>query len=158
MDNLVVKTKKKAEELAEYITKLEYGLVVIHSTIADIIGEPYGSSKYRSIVNQTKKILQEKYSRHIESVHKLGYRIIEPDNTVNLSLRHYNRGAREMQRGQNVLVNAPVNDMSQEGRETYRRVYDRAMLLNATVQKASVELKTVSKNKVHPFVNCVREA
>lgn len=157
MDKIVVKTKRQSEVLAGSIAKLDYGIVVMHSTISGIIGEPYGSPKYRSIINGTKKILQEKYSRHIESVHKLGYRIIEPDNTVNLSLKHYNRGAKEMQRGQNVLVNAPVKDMSTEGRETYRRVYDRAMLLNATVQKASVELKTVSKNKIHPFMSCIKE-
>lgn len=156
--NEVIQNKKPSEILAEKIADCKYGDILYHQEISDIIGESYGTAKYHSIITQTKKILQEKYSRYIESMHKTGYRVVNPDDTVNISMHHYARGAREMQKGQNVLTHAPVNEMSVEGRDTYRRVYDRAVLLNASVQGASVELKTLNKAKKHPLnIDLVRE-
>lgn len=40
--------------------------------------------------------------------------------------------------------------MTEEGRAVYTRVYDRAVILQASMKGASVELKTLGQKK-HPF-------
>lgn len=147
----IIKNKKKAEILAESISKLNYGDIISHKDISKIIKEPYGCNKYRTIINQTKKILQQQYQRHIESINKCGYRVVDPDKTVDLSIRHYNRGFNEVQKAQDVLTNAPVEDMSNEGRQVYRDVYDRAKILNTAFMDATVEIKRLSRKRKHPM-------
>lgn len=48
------------------------------------------------------------------------------------------------------IAYAPVQDMTEEGRAVYTRVYDRAVILQASMKGASVELKTLGQKK-HPF-------
>lgn len=148
---IVLKNKKKAEILAENISNLNYGDVIYHTKISQIIDEPYGSNKYRTIIHQTKKILQQQFQRHIESINKCGYRVVDPDKTVDLSIRHYTRGFNEVQKAQDVLTNAPVQDMSAEGKQIFRNVYDRAQILNAAFMGATVEIKELSRKKKHPL-------
>lgn len=149
--NEIIKNKKKSEILAETISKLNYGDVLKHSTIANIIQEDYPSQKYTSTIAKAKKILLNKYNRCIESIVGDGYRVVKPDDYVNHSLKHYKRGFNEMSKGAATLQHAPVQDMTTEGRTIFRRVYDRAVILNASLKGASVELKTLSSKKQHPY-------
>lgn len=149
--NEIIKNQKKSEFLAETISKLNYGDVLKHSTIANIIQEDYPSPKYTSTIAKVKKILLNKYNRCIESIVGDGYRVVKPDDYVNHSLRYYKRGFNEMKKGADTLQHAPVKDMSDEGRVVFRRVYDRAVILNASLKGASVELKSLSDKKKHPF-------
>ena len=55
-----------------------------------------------------------------------------------------------MQKGFNTLECAPTKHMTNEGRERYRRVHDRAVTLTAAMKGASVELKTLGQRK-HPM-------
>ena len=147
--NELIENKKKSEILAEKILAMNYGDVVTHKEIASIIEETVGSHKYTSTIQKTKKILLNNH-RAIESVRGQGYRLVEPDNFVDLSLSHYKRGFNEMQKGANTLKSAPVNDMTDEGRRVYRRVQDRAITLQAAMNGAKVELKTLGMRD-HPM-------
>ena len=147
--NEVLNNKKKSEILAEEIKKLSYGDVITHEQIAEAIEENYPSNRYRTTITKAKKILA-KDGIYLESIIGDGYRIVEPDDVVTHSLKHYKRGFNEMQKGYDTLANAPVKNMSAEGRETYRRVYDRAVTLSASMKGAAVELKTLGQKK-HPF-------
>lgn len=149
--NEVLDNKKKSEILAEEISKLNYEDIILHSQIAEIIQEDYGSNKYRSEIDRTKKILLKKYNKILKSIKGDGYRVVKPDDFVGESLGHYKRGFNEMQKGQDILTNAPVKDMTDEGRTIFRRVYDRAVILNASMQGAVVELKTLGTKKKHPM-------
>ena len=148
--NEVIENKKKSEVLAEFINTLEYGSVIMHSQIETMIDEAYGTPRYSSTVQRAKKILL-KSGRCIECIKGDGYRVVQPDNVVDASMKHYKRGFKAMQKGQDILTHAPVNDMSEEGRIVFRRVYDRAVVLNAAMQGASVEMKALSEKKQHPF-------
>ena len=44
-----------------------------------------------------------------------------------------------------------LNDMTLQERMEYQRVHDRAVILQASMRGASVELKTLGKKK-HPFM------
>lgn len=144
--NELIKDKKKSEILAEEISKMKYGDVILHSDIANIIGEEYKTAKYSQTISKAKKILQRKYGRHIESIRGDGYRVVKPGDYVNHSLKHYKRGFKEMQKGVDVLQTAPTKDMNAEELATYRRVNDRAVLLHASIKGVAVELKTLAGN------------
>jgi hypothetical protein len=147
--NEVLNNKKKSEVLAEKIGKLHYGDIIFHNQIAEIIDEKYPSNKYTSTIAKARKILL-KNGICLENVVGDGYRVVEPDNFVDHSLKHYKRGFNEMQKGYDTLTYAPTKDMTPEGRDTYRRVHDRAVTLAASMKGVSVELKTLGK-KNHPM-------
>lgn len=149
--NGVIKNKKKQEILAEKISKMSYGDVISHDTIARTIKEGHSSKRYAPTVQAAKKILLKDYGIVLESIRGAGYRVVNPDDYVNHSLRHYKRGFNEFQKGADTLSHAPVNQMTAEGRDTYRRVNDRAILLHASLKGAVVELKTLGE-KQHPFL------
>lgn len=149
--NEMIKNKKKSELLAERIAAMEFGEMITHSDIAAIIDEAYPSNKYNTTVQKAKKLLLTNYHRSIECVVGDGYRLVKPDDFVNHALRHYKRGFKELSKGEQTLEHAPVAGMTQEGLQTYRRVYDRAVILSASLQGASVEIKTLASKKPHPF-------
>lgn len=148
--NEIIENRKKSEILAERLNELNYGDFISHEQIASIIEEDYPSNKYSTTIAKTKKILLKKYNKTIENIPGDGYRLVNPDEFVQQSLKHYKRGFNEMGKGYAVLEHAPVGDMTKEGLVTYRRIYDRAITLQAAMKGASVELKTLGQKK-HPF-------
>ena len=148
--NELIENRKKSEILVERISELNYGDVITHQQIASIIEEDYPSNKYSTTIAKKKKILLKKYNKTIENIVGDGYRVVNPDDFVNQSLKHYTRGFNEMQKGYDTLEYAPTKDMSQEGLSTYRRMHDRAITLQAAMKGASVELKTLGEKK-HPM-------
>ena len=148
--NSVVKTKKKYELLVDVVSKYDYGDTITHQDIESIIGEHYRTAKYNSVVNQAKKHLLENHSKAIENMRGYGYRVIQPDDYVKRSLCHYKRGFNEIQKGKDILDYAPTENMSQEGRETYRAVYDRSVTLISSMAGAKVEIIGLSRKK-SPF-------
>ncbi len=150
MSNITINNKKKSEILAEKMNELKYGEMMTHAQISMLIDEPYLSGKYNFTITGAKKILLNNYNKAIENIQKEGYRVVEPDNFVNQSLKHYKRGFNEMKKGFDTLEHAPIKDMTQEGRNTYRRVHDRAITLAANMKGVSVELKTLG-SKNHPM-------
>lgn len=153
--NSIIKNKKKSEVLVEAISALQYGDIIKHDAIAELIETPYKSAKYNSIITQAKKKLLKEHGIVIENIRGDGYRLINPDDFTQASLRHYKRGFREMQKGSDTLEYAPVKNMTQEGRDTYRRVYDRSVTLQAALNGAKVELKTLGEKR-HPFLAAIK--
>lgn len=146
----ILNNNEKATILVEAIKDLQYGDIIPHTHLAQIINEEYGTHRYRSLINKAKKILENQYGIFLKSVHGEGYKIVEPDDTTDVSLGHYKRGFKAMNKGYKALKNAPVSQMTTAGRERYRKVADRAELLNATMQGVRVELRTLAR-KTHPM-------
>lgn len=149
--NEVIENKKKSEILAEKINELSYGDFISHEQMASVIEESYGSNKYSSTIAKARKILLKKYNKAIENIPGDGYRVVAPDDFVHQSLKHYKRGFNEMQKGYDHLEYAPVENMTIEGRDTYRRVHDRAIILQASMQGVKAELKTLSGKRKRPL-------
>ena len=148
--NELIKNKTKAEVLVNEIKKMKYGDVILHSEIANIIDAEYRSNNYTTTIAKARKLLI-KQGICLENIPKNGYRIVEPDDFVDHSLRHYKRGFNEMQKGYDILDHAPTKDMTPEGLDTYRRINDRAISLRASLVGVRAELKTLSEKK-HPFL------
>lgn len=149
--NEVIENRKKSEILAEKISELNYGDVITHQQISDLIEENYPSNKYTSTIAKARKILLKNYNKTIENIIGDGYRVVNPDDFVGQSLKHYKRGFNEMQKGYGTLIHAPVQDMTVEGRDIYQKIYDRTIILNAAMKGASVELKTLAGKRSHPL-------
>ncbi len=149
--NEIIENKKKSEILAEKINELNYGDFISHEQIALVIEEDYPSNKYSSTIAKARKILLKEYNKSLECVIGDGYRLTSPDDFVQQSLKHYKRGFSQMQKGYDHLEYAPVKNMSIEGRDTYMRVHDRAIILQASMQGVKAELKTLSNKRKHPF-------
>ena len=147
----VLKNKKKMEIIAENLLLLKDGEVITHKELSNLIQTPYDSQQYRSVLQQAKHYAAEHYGVELESIRGVGYRRIEPDKYVDHSLRHYKRGFKEFQKGENTLRHAPVDRMTVEGRDAYRRISDRAMILNASLSGSMVELKKLGEKR-HPFL------
>ena len=147
----IIKNKTKGETLAEWISAIGYGDVVTHDQIASTIGELYGSNGYRTALQQARRILLTEYKICIESIRGVGYRRVLADDFTKHTLGYYRRGFNAIQHGTNILSNAPVADMSEDGREIHRHVYDRTRALEASMKGAIVEVKTL-RDKKHPFL------
>lgn len=148
--NEIIENKKKSEILADRISELDYGTVITHQQIASLIEEEYPSNKYSSTIAKTRKILLKKYNRVIENIPGDGYRVVNPGGFVDQSLKHYKRGFSQMQKGFDTLTYAPTKDMTQEELVNHRRVHDRAVILQASMQGVKAELKVLAK-KDSPF-------
>lgn len=155
MSNLVEK-KSKSEILAEEIGKLDYGDIIPHATISNIIHEQYGTSKYNSIVQQAKKLLLDGYGYVLKSKRADGYWIIPPNRHTDVALDGYRSGLHAIERSRKVLEHTPVNKLTPEERDVHRRVYDRAVILDASMKGAVLEIRTLAQPKKNPLLAAVR--
>ena len=64
-----------------------------------------------------------------------------------VSQNHIKRGFNQVQKGADTLTYAPVKDMSEEGRNTYRYIYDRTKQLEAGLKGGVVEIKMLREKR-----------
>lgn len=137
--------KERSDVLVQTILRMRYGDTITHSEIEEILGVSHKVHDYQAIIQRVRKLLQENECKYIENVWGIGYKLVEPDKVVGHSLKLVKSGCNRIQKGQKVLTYSPADEMSQEGRETYRKVCDRMAILNAAAQGAVVEMKLLSK-------------
>jgi succinylglutamate desuccinylase len=140
---------KPYEKLCEYISTLEYGAVVAHGEIEKITGYMRGASQYSSSITRANKQLIEK-SKALKNIRDVGYQVLMPDDYSSAAIREYKRGFRRLTAGENLLIAAPENQMTDDGRRAYRDVTDKARILHASLAGGIVELKLL--NKKHPLL------
>ena len=128
----------------------EYGDMISHTELCAAIHERVGSNTYRDAVRAAMKKCVN-VGKMIESVHGYGYRVVDPDEYTSQSVKCIASGARKIDRGTKILLNAPVRDMSQDGRDTYNRVTDRMRILQAAVHGAQVEIRMLGSRREHPL-------
>lgn len=145
-----MQTNKQVEKLVNYIMNKEYGDIIYHQEIASLLGMQYGSHQYRSTVNAAKKKLLEA-GKMIDCVRKSGYKVLEPDNYTDSSVKEVVAGARRIDKGAKIMRHAPVKDMSSVGLESYNRVNDRLHILQAAIAGSKVEITMLSQKREHPL-------
>lgn len=143
--------KRQSEVLCEAILGLDYGEQITHTTIQNLIGERMRGQRYYTVVQKARKMLLEDHKRCLETVREVGYRVTMPDDFVKMSVNEYKHGFKRIQKGANILTNAPVRDMSEEGRTEYRHVYDKTVQLEAALKGGLVEIKTLAKKRENPL-------
>ena len=150
MNELIENNEVRAEALERYIANHNYGDIIFHSDIEKIIDTSKKTNRYTTTIAKTKQLLLKNHQMAIESIPGQGYRLVSPDDFTDYSLGYYKRGINTMKRGKEFLTNAPTHNMSKEALETYRRVNDRAIRLEAAMAGVAVELKTLAR-RPHPF-------
>ncbi|MCL2160108.1 MAG: hypothetical protein FWH48_11935 [Oscillospiraceae bacterium] len=148
--NELISNKKKWEVFCEYAAGRDYGEIIPHKAIAEMIGESYGTGKYRSAITMARTALL-KQGKYIESIVGKGYRVAFPDDYSQLAISKFTQGARSIQKGCEVMEYAPMDSMSEGGRTVHRALTDRVKLISASVISSCVELNLLSK-KPHPLL------
>lgn len=144
--NDLIKNITKAECLANYIENLEYGEVITHQKIENIIECKYGNQRYNSIVSKAKWLLLEK-EKFIENIRGQGYRVVEPDKYTDESIKYLKKGFNEISKSDKIQKYAPVDLMSMQQAQVHRNVSDRLSVLKAHVYGAKAEIKLLKKQE-----------
>lgn len=144
--------QEKIGKLVEHTLGLEYGSIMPHYEIEQIIEEKQKSDQYKSVIASAKKELLA-LGKMIENIHNVGYRVTNPDDYTAQSIKYATAGARAISKGAKILDKAPLKDMSQEGVQEYNAVADRMKMLNAFVSGSKVELRMLASKRKHPLLN-----
>ena len=144
------KTVNKGKALAEYISSFDYGTVIHYQDIEMITKEKRGASRYYNSIYKAKSIL-ESNGKAIKSIGGGDYQIIYPGDYSGAYVRQVRLAKTRIKRGGKIIRNAPVNDMSDEERQTFNHVSDFHAQLNAKLIGSYVEVKRLASKKDHPF-------
>lgn len=136
--------------IMDVVLSKEYGDMIPHAELCDAAHERVDSNAYRDAVHAAMKRCVNA-GKMIESVRGFGYRVVDPDEYTRQSVKCIVSGARKIDRGTKILLHAPVQDMTQDGREAYNRVTDRMRILQAAVHGAQVEIRMLSASREHPL-------
>lgn len=142
--NELIKQKEKWEVLFAKVSSMQYGEVISHSEIADIVQEKYRSQAYQTVIDKAKWKLLE-VGKTIRSVRGQGYRVLEPDNYTDYSLKYMQQSLVSVKKSDKIQRYAPVDKMSFEQQSIHRQVSDRMSVLKAHMSGTSIEVKMLAK-------------
>ena len=147
--------QERIKTVVDYIANLPYGEIITHDKLAYIADVKQKSQDYRDIMFRAAKRLID-HGHIIKNIRGVGYQVIDPDDYSALSVKHAVRGAKLIDKGVKVMRNAPVSDMTQEGRTRYNAVNDRLTILQAAVTGAKVEITMLESKRPHPLASANR--
>lgn len=146
MSNSTIHT---SELLAEHIMNQPYGTTIRHQTIEEITGERYKTSRFYGVVAKAKKILEE-HGKMIAPVGGGDYKIAYPGDYTGAYAREVRLASKRIRHGGEILKGAPVKDMTQDEVQSFNRVSDFHMRLNASLAGSVAEVKKLTERK-HPL-------
>lgn len=142
--------QEKIQKLIEFVFNKNYGDIIPHWEIEQVIGEKQKSNKYNAMVGSAKKRLL-KVGKMVENVKGVGYRVVNPDEYTNQAAKLVSSGARRIDHGAKVLENAPVSEMSPSGVQVYNVMSDKMKILQAAVTGSRVEANLLTEKRKHPL-------
>lgn len=142
--------EEKVQKVVEEFLGKNYGETVEHFMLAALIEEKAGTHEYWSIINRASKKLLD-CGKMIENIKGVGYRIVAPDDYTKQTARCLKQASNRVNKGNDILKNAPVRDMSMDGVQTYNQVADRMKILQAAVAGAKVEINMLSSKRQNPL-------
>lgn len=144
------KTVNKGSALADYIRPRSYGDIIRYQEIEQVTGEKRGSQRYYSAVAKAKKLL-EASGKMIQRLSGGDYQILYPGDYAEAAAREVRLANRRIKHGSKILDVAPLNDMSAEERAVHNRMRDGYAVLQARMNGAVVEVKTLTGQRKHPL-------
>jgi len=142
--------QKATEKACDVFADKQYGETVTHGELVAAAGLRRVDKDYRYLMSAVAKKMLET-GRMIESVHGVGYRLVEPDKYSTKSVDCVLSAGRKLDKGVKILDNAPVGNMTQDGVQRYNNVRDRMTILQAHVAGAKVEINMLDGKRKHPL-------
>lgn len=142
--------KKAVDKVCEVFDSKRYGETVPHTELAEAASLRWKDKEYRYLMSAVGKKMLET-GRMIESVHGVGYRLVEPDKYSTKSVDCVLSAGRKLDKGVKILDNAPIGDMTSDGVQRYNNVRDRMTILQAHVTGAKVEINMLDGKRKHPL-------
>ena len=142
--------QERIKAAVELINSKEYNDTISHGELLAAMHETGITTAYRDAVHAAMRKCMD-CGKMIESIHGFGYRVVNPDEYTEQSVKCIVSGARRIDRGVRILQHAPVREMSAAGLENYNRVSDRVRILQASVSGAKVEIQMLTAERKHPF-------
>lgn len=150
--NELVNNKEKWEILFNHIIGMDYESMILHTEIEQVIDTKRDEKGYYSVINKAKKKLLEA-NKGLINITGQGYKMIHPDEYVDLSLGYIKRGFKQIGKGYKVIESAPVDGMTKEGLERYRQVSDKTKSFHAMIAGGCTELKLLSRQSKRAVLN-----
>jgi biotin operon repressor len=147
--NELIKNKKLWEIVYDKIMESDYGNVISHQELSYLLNEAGGTNKYNSAVEKAKKHLIPK-GKYIESIRGKGYRVVLPDDYSKITVQSFAKGARQIQKGYDIITYAPADRMSIPAQIQHRSILDKANAIKAAFTESIVELNLLPKK--HPLL------
>ena len=147
------KTIHRWEVLAERIAQHQYGDIIRRQEIEDITGERWKTQRFYTAIQKAKAVL-EKQGKMIVSIGSGDYKVAFPGDYSKEYAGMVRKAGKRLKHGKRILDGAPVNDMSEDERQTYNRVYDFNARLSASFAGSVTEVRRLTGKK-HPMESAV---
>lgn len=143
---------KMIDETIKYIMDSDYGDIITHEDMADLLELSKGSQLYYFAISRMNKTLLNK-SKMLVNIPKVGYQIVKPDDYSGCAVKTYIKGVKKMKLSKKILEKAPTDLMSQEAINKHNMVYDRVCAKLANADAGVKELKKITTNTFNVVSN-----
>jgi hypothetical protein len=130
-------------------TVLKPGDDVTHQQIAKVIGEPYPSNRYSTVVHKWIKRMRVDQRKDLESRSSVGYHVCLGDERIDSSKRDLVRAVRALKTGVLKAEIAPVEELTADGRRQrdymLTRVATKVQMLSQDRKEIALKLVEVGK-------------
>lgn len=143
------------KELVDKAKNWGYGDIYTHGEIARIMQVKAKTPKYyNSVATANKHLLLA--GKRLKNINGIGYQVLRPDDYINESAREVDRAKNKVRRAVAISAYAPVELMTEEGRERHTSYTDRLAAFAALAQKETTQLKILAANDKAPKIQISR--
>jgi len=135
-----VPTDIELARLRERYQVPEEGQVIPYAEIAELIGTPRESTRFKTVTDRWRSVLWREYNVLVGVERGVGFKVLSPDERVDHGSSKYRGGLRAVKRGSAVVTSSDRARMSEESQ---RRADHVAQVTAAVIGAARVESKRV---------------
>lgn len=139
------------KELVDWALEWNYGDIISHEEIADIMQTKAGTSEYYSNVGKANKQLLVS-GKMLMNIYEKGYQVLHPDEYTKASAQAVDQGKRKIVQGIARAKYAPISQMSESAKEKHIAYSDRLSSFGALIQQGTVELKILAASEKKPVL------
>lgn len=134
------------DKLIDKILNSDYGDIITHKEIGEIIEEEPGTQFYYFKISKANKKLLNK-SKMLQNINRVGYKIVEPGEYCDVAVKTLIKGRDKMLHSKKIMEKAPTNKMTSLEIKRHNETYDRLSTFVANVKAGVNSVKKVSKKK-----------
>ena len=141
--------KSRRQQVIDKIAPVPVGEVVKYEELEDMLN--MDRLKMQAVVNAAKTGLQKEHQKSIVAVPTVGYRVLLPEEHIQLAKRHQKKGRRQTRRSKSAVVNTDYAQLSEIDRVKYDIAVATLRALETFEHRA--DLRYASRERVESFIN-----